>query len=126
MTKRLTLLVIAAISCFMPSAPSLAERGPSTAEERETALKVIDMLERDPLGKDAKQAKEWLTEWLIEIPDVSVKLCGTLLGPVLHSNKNYSAELVQQMLYSSAAFVIRNPDKAKDDAAVYQAGVEGS
>jgi len=78
------------------------------------------------LSKDATAAKEWLTMWLIEVPDISVKVCGTLLGPVLESKKNYSAELVQQLMYSSAAFVIRNPNNAKDDAAVYQAGVEGS
>jgi hypothetical protein len=84
------------------------------------------MLERDPLGKDAKAAKQWLTIWLIEIPDISVNVCGALLGPVLESEKNYSAELVQQLMYSSAAFIIRNPDKATDDVAVYQAGLEGS
>ena len=126
MTRQIAFSLAALIALFTFLPGSYAERGPSTPEERDTALKAIEMLERDPLGKDAKTAKRWLTMWLIEIPDVSVKMCGTMLGPVLESKKNYSAELVQQMMYSSAAFIIRNPDKTNDDVAVYQAGVEGS
>ena len=119
-------VVIGVLAAALSWPASYAERGPSTPEEREQALKAVASLERDPLSKDATAAKEWLTMWLIEVPDISVKVCGTLLGPVLESKKNYSAELVQQLMYSSAAFVIRNPNNAKDDAAVYQAGVEGS
>jgi hypothetical protein len=63
---------------------------------------------------------------MIEVPDISVKVCGTLLGPVLDSKKNYSAELVTQLLYSSGAFIIRNPDKSLNDEGIYQAGLEGS
>jgi hypothetical protein len=83
-------------------------------------------LETDPLGSEAKEARHWLTIWLIEIPDISVSLCGTLLGPVLESKKNYSPELVTQMMYSSAAFLIEHPDLASDHVATYAAGVEGS
>jgi hypothetical protein len=115
-----------AIILMLASAPSIAERGPSTQEERDKALQLIQMLETDPLGKDAKSAREWLTVWMIEVPDISVKVCGTLLGPVLDSKKNYSAELATQLLYSSGAFIIRNRGKSLDDEAVYQAGLEGS
>ncbi len=38
---------------------------------------------------------------------------------------DYEAELVGQLAYSQAKFIIENPDKAQDDAAVYLAGVEG-
>jgi hypothetical protein len=45
---------------------------------------------------------------------------------LLDSNKNYAAEIFTQMVPSAAAFVITNPDKAKDDVAVYTAALEGS
>src|SRR5204862_5297515 len=64
--------------------------------------------------------------WLIDVPDINVKLCGNLLGPLLGSNKNYSAEIYTQMAPSSAAFIIMNLEKAQDNVAVYTAGVEGA
>ena len=52
--------------------------------------------------------------------------CSSLLGPIVGSKKNYDSELFTQTLTSAAAFMIANPDKAKDDVAVYTAGLEGS
>jgi hypothetical protein len=101
-------------------------RKSSTPEERAKAVEIARSLESDPLNKNAKEQRRWITLWLIEVPDVSVKMCGRLLGPLLDADKNYSTEIVTQMLPSEAAFVIQNPDKAKDDIAVYTAGVEGS
>jgi carboxypeptidase Q len=117
------MLALAIVACLQPVR---AERGPSTQEERDKALALIDTLERDPLGKDAKAARQWLTLWLIEIPDISVTMCATMLGPVMESKKNYAGEIVVQQMYSSAAFIIRNPDKRDDAASVQQAGVEGA
>lgn len=42
------------------------------------------------------------------------------------SNKNYGNEISAQVLFSAAAFIITNPDKANDDVAIYTAAVEGS
>ena len=103
-----------------------ADRGPSTPEERDTAVKLARLLESDPLGANAKEARHWFTMWIIEVPDIHVSLCGTLLGPVLDSKKNYAPELITQMMYSSTAFVIEHPDQANDEVAMYLAGVEGS
>ena len=101
-------------------------RKSSTAEERAKAVEIARSLENDPLNKNAKDQRRWITLWLIEVPDISVKMCTNLLGPLIDSNKNYSTEIVTQMLPSEAAFIIQNPAKAKDDIAVYTAGVEGS
>ena len=101
-------------------------RKPSTPEERAKAVDIVQALETDPLGKEAKEQRNWIVHWLIEVPDISVKMCTNLLQPLLDSNKNYSAEISVQMVPSAAAFIIRNPDKAKDDLAVYTAAVEGS
>jgi hypothetical protein len=102
------------------------QRGPSTPEERSTAVKLARLLENDPLGPQAKEARQWFTVWLIVVPDITVSLCSDLLGPVPRSAKKYSSEITVQMAYSQAAFIIENPDKAKDPVAVYRAGLEGA
>jgi len=103
-----------------------ADRGPSTPDERANAVRLARLLESDPLGPDAKEARHWLTMWVIEVPDIHVSLCGILLGPVLDAKKNYAPELITQMMYSSTAFVIEHPDQAADEVSMYVAGVEGS
>jgi len=98
----------------------------STAKDRAKAVEIARSLEVDPLGKQAKDQRAWLILWLINVPDINVKACDSPLGPILDSKKNYGAELFTTMLTSGVAFIIANPDKAKDDVAVYTAGVEGS
>ena len=102
------------------------KRGPSTPEERELAVKAARLLEADPFHKDAKKAREWFIIWLIQVPDISIELCSDYLGPVLGSKKNYSFEIFNQMMFSSAAFMIEHPDQANDRAAVNLAGTEGA
>jgi hypothetical protein len=103
-----------------------AARGPSTQEERDKALGLVQVLETDPLGDQAKDARRWLTVWLIEVPDISVKVCPALLAPLLGEKKNHAAEILTQMMFSVAAFTIKNPTAAADDVGTYTAGVEGS
>src|SRR5262249_35257868 len=101
------------------------KRGPSTPEERSKALKLIRNLEADPLGKGAKEARQWLLSWLGEVPDISVEV-RNLLGRVMGSKKNYAPEIFFQATFSSAAFISEHSDQAQDDRAVYTAGVEGA
>ncbi len=126
MTRLLLFSSLAALFPFTTVNAQNQARKPSTPEERARLVQVARAAESDPLGGDAKSQREWALRWLIEVPDVSVKLCGSLLGPVLGSKKNYSSEIFGQMMLSSAAFVIENPDKANDDVAAYTAGVEGA
>lgn len=105
---------------------SQAQEKPSTPEERAMAVKVARILETDPFHKDAKKMREWFTLWLIRVPDISVELCGSYLGPLAGSEKNYSSEIFGQMMYSSAAFKIEHPDQANDRSAANLAGVEGA
>ena len=98
----------------------------STMEERTKAVEIARSLESDPLGKHAKEQRAWIIRWLIEVPDINVKVCSKLLDPLVDSKKNYANEIFMQMLPASAAFVISNPEKAKDNVAVYGAALEGS
>jgi len=119
--------LLLSITFFLVASQTSAQTPkPSTPDDRAKALEIARSLESDPLGKNAKEQRNWMVHWLIDVPDINVKVCGNLLQPLLGANKNYSAEIFTQMVPSSAAFVIANPDRAKDDVAVYTAAVEGS
>jgi hypothetical protein len=102
------------------------KRGPSTAEERAKAVQLAHHLEDEPLASDAVAARRWLTVWLTEVPDITVEVCFSVLGKDLDPKKSYSTEISVQMIYSQAAFVIENPDKATDRDAAFVAGVKGA
>ncbi len=102
------------------------QRGPSTAEERARAVKIAHELEDDPLGKDAKDNRAWVIQWIVDIPDITVTVCDDYFGTISKSNRGHSREIVSQMAISSTAFMIEHPDKAKDEQAVATAGLLGS
>jgi len=102
------------------------QRGPSTAEERSRAVKVAHELEETPLAKDAKDNRQWVFQWIVDIPDITVNGCIEYFGKVPNPPRGHSKEIVQQMIISSAAFMIEHPDKAKDEQAVATAGLLGS
>lgn len=101
-------------------------RGPSTADERQKVVRLAHNLESDPLSLTAPDSRKWLMTWIQDVPDVSVKVCDDLLAGLLKAQRDYSSELFTQMTFSSAAFIVENPEKARDDAAVFQAGLEGT
>ena len=102
------------------------QRGPSTAEERARAVKVAHELEEDPLAKDAKDNREWVIQWIVDIPDITVTECDRIFWQADHPTARTFREIVMQMDISSAAFMIEHPDKAKDEQAVATAGLLGS
>lgn len=107
-------------------ATASADRGPSTAEERERVVRLTRSLESEPLSLTAPDSRKWLMLWVQEVPDVNVKVCDPLLEALLKARGEYHSELFTQMTFSSAAFVVENPEKAGDDAAVFRAGLEGT
>ena len=101
------------------------QRGSSTPEERAKALQIIRHLETDPLAS-AKEERQWLTLWLIEVPDIHVKLCVAFFPSLLDEKTKHGGDLVIQSGYSMAAFQIEHPEQSKDENAWYVAGVEGT
>jgi hypothetical protein len=77
------------------------------------------------LAKEAKNQREALLFFLIQAPDITVTLCSNVLGESKRQKGDYESELFSQLAFSQAKFVIENPDRAKDEAAVQLAGVEG-
>lgn len=119
-------LAITIVLLFATASLGQNQRKPSTAQERETAVKVARVLETEPFHKDAKKMREWLLLWLIEVPDIHVELCTAYMPPEKSTDKNYGSEIFNQTMFSSAAFVIEHPDQASDRVAVHLAGVEGA
>jgi hypothetical protein len=118
--------LLAIFSLLAASTWAQSKRGPSTPEERDTAVKGARLLEADPFHKESKKIREWFTLWLIEVPDISIELCTDYLGPVAGSKKDYASEIFTQTMFSSAAFIVEHPDQARDKVAVNLAGVEGA
>ena len=111
---------------FANSASTAVEqgRGPSTPEERARVVKIAHLLEANPLSKELKAEREWALRWLIEVPDISITLCSKLPDVSALGKYKYRGELIVQSTLSQAAFVIENPDMAKDLAAASLAGME--
>ena len=119
------LFLLAALQVF-PAQIGAQQRGPSTPEERARAVQTAKSLQADPLAANLQGDREWLVKWLIEIPDISVKMCTTFLGDLGNSKSGYPGAVIATMLASEAAFVIERPEKAKDVEAIYLAGVDGA
>jgi hypothetical protein len=123
--RNLSAVLVGCVLLAAPVAAIAADRGPSTPEERKQALEYIQHFEADPLNPNLQPEKEWLTLWMIQVPDIHVKVC-MILDKLPKGNKKDSQALFNAMFFSQIAFVLQNPDKQNDDLAQYQAGVEGA
>lgn len=122
-----TIAIATLLIGFLTPRPGQAQtRGPSTPEERARAVKVAHELEADPLAKDAKEHRDWMIQWIVEIPDITVDVCSEYFGKVPNPPKGHSVEITNQMVLSSAAFMVEYPDKAMDEQAVALAGLLGA
>lgn len=106
-------------------AVGVAQRGPSTPAERKRAVEIATLLEDDPLNEKAKELSNELLLWLIEVPDVNVNLCTSVLGDSSKIKGDYAPTLITQLTFSQAKFVIEHPEQVGDQHQVYLAGVEG-
>jgi len=100
-------------------------RGHLSREQLQAVAKDIHALEANPLASDVMEARRALLIWLIESPDVTVKVCPGLEQPFTESNSRYHSEMMGQLIFSSAAYVIEHPDQARDLARVGAGGLEG-
>ena len=121
---------IAVVTLFfgflMPRPGGAQTRGSSTPEERARAVKVAHELEEDPLAKDAKEHRDWVIQWIVDIPDITVDVCFEYFGTLPNPPRGHSGEITKQMVISSAAYMIEHPDKAKDEQAVALSGLVGA
>src|SRR5208283_2632201 len=121
--KLFVVLIVLIVAASIPSAAKM--RGPSTAEERAQALEYAQSLEQHPLAKDNLEKRMWLTEWLVNVPDVTVTPCCKGLESLDKVNGTYSNQLRMQVLYSQAAFQLQHPEE-KNAVTIQTAGLAGT
>jgi hypothetical membrane protein len=125
--KLLRGLGVAAVFVACALHPGRAEaRGPSTPEERARFVALVRSLESDPLAENANATRQQLRDWTIEVPDIRFKVCPDLLGDAVGNDYPYSREVNLQVVLSGAVLTIEDPGEARDDVAVYKAGVDGA
>lgn len=120
------LFVLLAVTVLAASIPAESKtRGPSTPQERARAIDYVRSLEQNPLAKDSLDKRMWLTEWIVQVPDITVHACCKDLESLDKVNDTYSNQLRMQAIYSQAAFVLQHPD-VKSDAQKQAAGLAGT
>lgn len=123
-----SLLSAFALCCVILLSPVVAHAGgpgPTTPEERKQALDYIHDLKTDPLGPNAKQERQWITQWMLAAPEVEISICPALLNLPKGDEKD-SLSLLVAFLASQAELQLENPDSKRDVDAQYLAGVQGA
>lgn len=100
-----------------------ADRGPSTQVERRQALEYMSHFEADPLNPGLTPEIQWVTRWVMDVPDVHVSLCPLVDLP--KGNRKDSQTLFEAMMFAQIAYSLRNPQAQADHLPEYQAGIEG-
>ncbi len=114
------------ICCSLSTAQDAPKRGPSTADERQRFLQITRKMADAPLDPGLRADRDWALRWLIEIPDINVDVCNAPLGDFMNAHYKYTPQIIGQLTFSTGAFIIEHPDKAKDRDAQYVAGIEGA
>ena len=102
-----------------------AKRRPSTPAERTAGAKAARQLELDPLGPEA-DARQKAAMVVLNAPDIQVPLCANVLGSFANEKSAHHDVLLQQMLFSTMAFMVEKPDHASDVQADFLAGIVGA
>ena len=97
----------------------------STPEDRQRLITIAHKLEAAPLDPALVQEREWAVGWVVAAPDVHVRICTALLTDLRRPKYKYKSEISEQLLISSAAFLIEHPDQAGNNAAQSIGGMEG-
>jgi hypothetical protein len=100
-----------------------AAQGTSTPEERARWAEITHKLESNPLDESVNKDGEWAFNRLSDAHDIHVPLCPALLGEFNDAKYKYRHEITRQYMLASGAFLIENPAKGGDAAAMNVAAV---
>jgi hypothetical protein len=106
-------------------AAAVQVRDPATAGPRQRVAAIAHKLEAAPLDQALFPEREWARQWVLENPDVRIRMCLQLLPDLRRPKYKFRSEIVEQMMLSSAAFLIEHPDKAGDHLAENVGGLQG-
>jgi hypothetical protein len=98
---------------------------PASVEQRQRVVAIAHKLEATPLDQTLFPERDWARQWILENPDVRIRTCMQLLSDLRRPRYKFRLEIVDQMMLSSAAFLIEHPDKASDHLAENVGGLQG-
>jgi hypothetical protein len=117
--KRISSILTLVLGLFsVATAPMISAQGTSTPEERARWAEIAHKLESNPLDDSVNKDGEWALNRLSEAHDIRVPLCPALLGEFNDVKYKYRHEITRQYMLASGAFLIENPTKAGDVAAM--------
>ena len=92
--------------------------------EKENVIKTARAFETAPLAKETKEMYKKAFVWIAETDQVTVGLCGGVVG--LFTDKKYKnmEELLSAYEVGMAAFKLENPGKASDEMTAQVVGVQ--
>jgi hypothetical protein len=114
------------IFCSLALAQDTSKRGPSTADERKRFLQVARKMAESPLDPSLSADRDWALKWLIAVPDITVDVCNAPFSGFMSSGYKYTPQIIGQLTFATAVFIIEHPDKSNDRGAQYVAGTEGA
>lgn len=120
--RKLACVLLICIGCISQAQD---KRGPSTPEERQRFLALVQKMEDAPLDESLRPEIGWGLKWLVDIPDISVSVCTAPFGKFW--DEKYKAvpdHFVAIFTFAMAAQVIEHPETANDKAAQNIAGME--
>lgn len=109
---------------FLTTALRTSAQATSTPEERARWAEITHKLESNPLDESVNKDGEWALNRLSDAHDIHVPLCPALLGEFNNAKYKYRHEITRQYMLASGAFLIENPSRAGDVAAMNVAAVE--
>lgn len=108
-----------------PAGPEKPAGKQPTPEDRQRLVAIAHKLEAAPLDPALAPEREWALKWTVAAPDVHVRICTNLLADLRRPRYKYRSEMSDQLLISSAAFLIEHPDQAENYRAQSIGGMEG-
>ncbi len=94
--------------------------------EKENVIAAARALETAPLDKETINMREKALKWVIETDQVTVGLCGGVVGLFSDKKYKYSGDLITSYTIAMAAFKLENPDKKSDEKAAQLVGLESA
>jgi hypothetical protein len=125
MLKRLPTALLMFAMLMIATAPRAFGLGSTTPEERKRLVTIARKLEAAPLDQSLFKEREWAKQWVVENPDVRIRMCMQLLAGLKSPRYKYRTEITIQMMLSTAAFLIEHPAAVGDNLAENVGGLEG-
>jgi hypothetical protein len=108
-----------------PVAPEKPAEKHSTPEDRQRLVTIAHKLEAAPLDPALALEREWAVGFAVAAPDIHVRICPALIAGLHRPRYKYKSEIGEQLLISSAAFLIEHPAQADNGRAQSVGGMEG-